>query len=73
MPKPWLRQLQLASHHTWQGSIPGQFKWNLQGTKWHWGRFSLSTLVSPGHTFHRWALPIKSSINDATQAKQLTH
>jgi hypothetical protein len=39
----------LASHRGGQGSIPGQVMWDLWWTKWHWGRFSPSTLVSPAN------------------------
>jgi hypothetical protein len=33
------------------GSSPGQVMWDLWWTKWHWGRFSPSTSVSPAN-FH---------------------
>jgi hypothetical protein len=34
-----------TSHHGGPGSSPGQVMWDLWWTKWHWGRFSLSTSV----------------------------
>jgi hypothetical protein len=34
-------------HIGFWGSIPGLVKWDLWWTKWHWGRFSPSTSVSP--------------------------
>jgi hypothetical protein len=40
----------LASHHGGPGSIPGQVMWDLQWRKWQWGRFYLSTSVSPANS-----------------------
>jgi hypothetical protein len=37
----------LALHRGGPGSSPGQVMWDLRWTKWHWGRFSPITLVSP--------------------------
>jgi hypothetical protein len=37
----------LVSHRGGPGSSPGQVMWDLWRTKWHWGRLSLSTSVSP--------------------------
>jgi hypothetical protein len=41
----------MASHRGGPGSIPGQVMWDLWWTKWHWGRFSPNTSVSPAN-FH---------------------
>jgi hypothetical protein len=32
------------------GWIPGQVMWDFWWTKWHWGRFSLCTSVSPANS-----------------------
>jgi hypothetical protein len=32
-------------------SSPGQVMWDLWWTKWHWGRFSQSTSVSPANSY----------------------
>jgi hypothetical protein len=32
------------------GSSPGQLMWDLWWKKWHWGRFSPSTLFSPANS-----------------------
>jgi hypothetical protein len=39
----------LAFHRGGLGSIPGLVKWDLWWTKWHWGRLSPSTSVSPAN------------------------
>jgi hypothetical protein len=39
-----------SSHSGDPGSMPGQVMWDLCWTKWHWGRFSLSTSVSPANS-----------------------
>jgi hypothetical protein len=33
----------------WPGFASGQSMWGVWWTKWHWGRFSLSTSVSPAY------------------------
>jgi hypothetical protein len=38
-------KITLASHRGGPGSSPGSM-WGFRWTKWHWGRFSPSTLVS---------------------------
>jgi hypothetical protein len=39
----------LVSHRGGPRSNPGLVKWDLRWTKWHWGRFSPSTSVSPAN------------------------
>jgi hypothetical protein len=39
-----------ASHIGGPGSSLGQVMWDLWWTKWNWGRFSPSTLVSPANS-----------------------
>jgi hypothetical protein len=39
-----------ASHRGGQGPIPDQVMWDLWWTKWHRGRFSPSTSVSPDNS-----------------------
>jgi hypothetical protein len=41
---------QPASHRGCPDPIPGQIMWDLWWTKWHWGRFSASTSVSPANS-----------------------
>jgi hypothetical protein len=38
------------SHHGSSGLISGQAMWDFWWTKWHWGRFSPSTSVSPANS-----------------------
>jgi hypothetical protein len=44
--KPFLRG---HAHRGSPGSNPGLVMWDLRQTKWHWGRFSPSTSVSPAN------------------------
>jgi hypothetical protein len=39
-----------ASHRGVPGLRPSQVMWDLWWTKWHWGRFSPSTSVSPANS-----------------------
>jgi hypothetical protein len=43
--------IQLASHHGGVGSIPAQVIWDLWWEKWHWCRFSQSSLVSLANSY----------------------
>jgi hypothetical protein len=52
----------LASHLC---SILGHVIWNLWQTKWHWGRFSPSTSVSPANSHCNSSIFINISIVDA--------
>jgi hypothetical protein len=40
-----------ASHGCGPGLFPGQVVWHLWWIKWHWGRFSPSTSVSPANSY----------------------
>jgi hypothetical protein len=48
---PYLRRLLAGFPPRRPRSISGQVMWDLWWTKWHWGRFSPSTSVSPAN-FH---------------------
>jgi hypothetical protein len=45
------RAIAQASHRGDLGSSSGQVMWDLWWTKWHWGRFSPSTSVSPANSY----------------------
>jgi hypothetical protein len=65
-----IRNKRLPNMSLEAASIPGQVTWDLWWTKWHWGRSSPSTYVSPANSNStNFSLFINHHVIDAISSK----